>query len=88
MKSIDVDVKSLDLKTLKALVYDGYKGIENCNSVIQKIQKDIGILNTEILRKETEAQEKQAELFAVNGGKTEIELNNGHISEAQIQEPA
>jgi len=83
MKSIDVDVKTLDLKTLKSLVYDGYKGIENCTSIIQKIQKDMGILNAEIAKKEAEAQEKQTELFAINGGKTEVELSNGCVSEEE-----
>lgn len=55
-ETIDVDITTLDVKTLKSLAYDGLRGIENCNKTITAIQRDLSIINAEIAKKEAEAQ--------------------------------
>lgn len=57
-KVIDVDISTLDIKTLKSLAYDGLRGIEQCNKTITSIQRDLSIINTEISKKELEVQKE------------------------------
>lgn len=60
MNEINVDIKTLDLRTLKALVYDGLKSIEALHGAVKNIQQDLATLNAEIDRKQQEAFAKQA----------------------------